>query len=296
MRTDHDLHSDLLALQRSPGDRSVELRLGGWTLRLEGLDPAMAEELADRWGGYLFPASSPPTATLRILRSERRGWLEQEAPAETYRVEALNEEERRVVISYRFAVCADDAVDRWRVALASSDVEPVGRLIENAVRYLLARLAVDHGGFAVHGACILHEGRALIFTGPSGSGKTTAVGLVPDATSLGDDYAFVLPADGGWVTSALPFDNRERSRECPVAGWLPVAAIWRLYKADSLRLERPTSILAAASLVSCAALPWTMPERSGELMKQVQRFTGESVFAHLHFRRDSDLGPLVRSK
>ena len=131
--------------------------------------------------------------------------------------------------------------------------------------------------------------RAWLFAGPSRAGKSTVVRLLAPATSLGDDFGLVLPGEAGWGAPAVPFDNAECIDHTPPSGLIPVAGIWRLHQASATRTETPPSILAVASLMSCVAFAWALPEFTERLLEQVKRFVADGCFAHLHFHRGADL-------
>lgn len=257
---------------------------------IEGLDDFIAELLDGRWGGFLQQhGDERPDYTLRLFQDGAEGWLKSEQPVELYRLEAINDTARRVIVSYNFAMCAEGDPRVWRLAIADQDREPLGRVVENGVRYMVARLAIERGGFAMHGAGVLRDGLAYLFAGPSRSGKTTAVELAAPAVSLGDDFALVVPLDGEWRAPAVPFDNSERVDNRPTSGLHEVAGIWRLHQATEMRVEKPIASLAVASLMGCTAFSWTLPELSGALLEQVRAFVLDGRFAHLHFSRGGDL-------
>jgi hypothetical protein len=110
--------------------------------------------------------------------------------------------------------------------------------------------------------------------------------LSSPAVSLGDDFGLVLPTSAGWGAPALPFDNAERVAEVPRSGLVPVAGIWRLFQDDAPRVEAPPRALAVASLMSCVAFPWAMPETADRLLAQVGAFVAGGRFAHLFFSKD----------
>jgi len=284
-----DLHTRLLELEVPRGPETRCLRIGSWEILVDGLDRPLAEKLDRRWGKFVGPAGrSRPTRVLDVRSAGAAGWLEPADPGELYRIEAAGEGSNRVVVSYQFAICHASEPGTLRVAIADGD-EPTERTVENAMRYLVARWAVESGGFALHGAGVQRDGRGWLFAGPSGSGKTTAVGLAAPAASLGDDYAVVIPSDHGWVTAAVPFDNAERIGHDPPRGWIPVAGIWRLHQATEDRVERQGVILGIASLMGCVAFPWAMPDLAPRLLEQVRSFVATGSFAKLMFRKDADL-------
>ncbi len=294
---DTELHSRLLDLDRPRGERGRLLRIGDMSVGIEGLDDGLAATLDGRWGVFLHRADGGRADyTLRLFQDRTAGWLKSEQPVELYRLEAINDTAHRVVVSYHFAMCAEGDPRVWRLAMADQDREPLGRVVENGVRYVVARLAIERGGFAVHGAGVLRDGLAYLFAGPSRSGKTTAVALAAPAISMGDDFAVVVPQEGEWRAPAVPFDNSEcADREVPL-GLHEIAGIWRLHQAAEMRVERPIASLAVASLMGCTAFSWTMPELSGALLEQVRAFVLDGRFAHLHFSREGDLWKVLLAR
>ncbi len=279
-------HQRLRGLDAPRGGEVRELAIGDWRIRLSGLDGALAACLDRRWAGFLAGGGAAPSVELETRRAGRP-WMAPR-PGEPYRIECGLDGGVPVVWSYNFAAAPVDGA-RWRAGLADSGDEPVERAVENLVRYMVARLAVLEGGFALHGAGVLRDGRAHVFAGGSGSGKSTAVALSTEARSLGDDFAVVVPlTDGVWVTTAVPFDNRERAPVDPPRGWLPLAGVWRLHQTTRARVEHPPAFLARASLTACVAFAWALPDLADDWLRQVERFVATGLYAHLHFRRAPD--------
>jgi hypothetical protein len=285
-----EMHRRLHTLERSVGDECRTLRIGDRALRLEGLDAALCTDLDARWGPFVVAAASGERSrTLRLLHAGDQCWLERGPSGERYRIEAFYDTAHRVVASYRFCLGRDGASDAWRVGLTDDPGEKRGRVVENAVRFLAAEWVAERGGFALHSAGVLRDGRAWIFAGPSRSGKTTAVALAAPAQSLGDDFGIVLPVGELWCTFALPFDSAETVTVDPPRGSFPIAAVWRLRHAEATRVVPASGPLATAALMGCLAFPWAMPERSQELLDRVERLVGAGRFAEFEFTRDADV-------
>lgn len=278
------------------GSNARELSIGERALRLEGLSDDQTVALERYWGPYLSPGSGLTIhRTVTVCDGGAGGWLDDPAPGELYRVEPLVAPEASLTLSYAFALGA--VGDRWRIVLAGDAFEPAVQSLENAARVLTARMAGELGGFAMHAAGVLRDGRAWLFTGPSGSGKSTAVRLSAPAVSLGDDFGLVFPDERGcWVAAPVPFDNVAAVVDRPEGTTFPVAGIWRLFQDEQTRVDRPSGLVAATSLSSCAALPWAMPDLAGPVVENIGRFCDESFFGHLHFSLEEDFwGPLRES-
>lgn len=288
-----ELHGRLYGANRSFGDSRRWLVLGHHGILIEGLDDELCATLERRWGGFLRrTAAGPPRATVRVFRAGPDLWLAAPQHCEVYRIEALNDPARRLVVSYHFGIGAEAGPPpSWRIGITDQPDEPLERILENALRFVAAHLAVDEGGFAMHAAGVARDGRAFLFAGPSGAGKSTAVRLAAPATGLGDDFGLVVPTERGWMAPALPFDNAERIVHRPPGGPFSVAGIWRLYQASETRVEEPRADLAVASLMGCIAFPWAMPERSERLLEHAGRYVREGRYRHLYFTRETDLWP-----
>jgi hypothetical protein len=285
-----DQHARLGRTTETLGDGERTLVIGDWAIRIEGLSPALCSGLAARWGAFLRRSTADESRlNVRLLDGGPGYWLDAPRRGESYRLEAINDDAHRLVASYHFAIGAGARAGDWRVGITAEADEPLERILDNALRFLTARLAVEEGGFAMHAAGVLHDGRSWLFAGTSRAGKSTVVRRLAPARSLGDDFGLVLPGDAGWSAPAVPFDNSERIAHEPPAGLFPVAGIWRLHQADTTRVEPPPPARAVASLMGCTAFPWAMPELSQPLLEHVERFVSEARYDHLYFERDSAL-------
>lgn len=293
MHSIEDARARLSRLDRPAGSVTRDLVLGTGTIRFEGLSDPFAAVLSARWGGFLAePSAATPRLVVRTVHGDGSGWLPRWRPGESYRLEANAEGGPLIVRSYHFAL-GPEISGTWRLSVEENDHEPVGRVFDNAARYLVARGAVEAGGLALHGAGLRRGGRAFILAGPSGAGKTTAMRLLSPVESLGDDFAVVVPQGSGWAAPALPFDNRETAPVDPIRGLTPLAGVWRLFQAESHRAERPVGVLAQASILACAAFPWALPDLAGRAGEAVASFAASGRFRHLHFALDSGFSPLL---
>jgi hypothetical protein len=165
--------------------------------------------------------------------------------------------------------------------------------VDNAARLLVARLALQAGGFALHGAAVVEGGRARVLAGPSRAGKTTAVTSLGWPT-LGDDFAVLLPGpEGTWQVAATPFDNSEAIPSTAVLGTWPLAAVWRLEQGAAGALRPLTGPAAAAMLSACAAFPWVLPDLADALVAATVRCASQVPCGVLTFARETDLRALI---
>jgi hypothetical protein len=288
-----DPFARLSRLDAPDGGARRDLTLALGTIRFEGLTDAAATVLDRRWGGFFRETGrDAPRLLVRCVRGDGP-WLPPWKPGERYRVEAKTiPGQGTVVRSYHFALARQED-GTWRLAVHDGSAEPAGRVFDNAARYLVGLMALESGGFAVHGAGVRRDGRAWIFAGPSGAGKSTAVRLSMPAESLGDDFAVVLPGPLDWATCALPFDNRESAPAGAHDELIPLAGVYRIFQAEAHAVERPSGPVAQASLLSCLAFPWALPGGPERAAAAIEALVRAGKFAHLRFAPDPGFWKLL---
>ena len=108
--------------------------------------------------------------------------------------------------------------------------------LDSVLRILHSLVLASRGGFLLHAASGISEGRAFLFSGVSGAGKTTISRLAPpEATLLTDEISYVRPQGEGYAAFGTPF-----SGELAKAGEntnAPVGALFFLEKGPENRIE-----------------------------------------------------------
>ena len=101
--------------------------------------------------------------------------------------------------------------------------------LDSVLRILHSLILAARGGFLLHAASAVCEGRAYLFSGVSGAGKTTVTGLAPSSISLlTDEVSYVRPSADGYSAYGTPFAG-----ELATAGEncaAPIAALFFLEK------------------------------------------------------------------
>jgi hypothetical protein len=74
------------------------------------------------------------------------------------------------------------------------------------LRIVHTLILAHEGGFLLHSAGAIRNGRAFLFSGVSGAGKTTISRLAPsDATLLTDEVSYIRRDDAGYRACGTPF-------------------------------------------------------------------------------------------
>ncbi|MBE0447277.1 MAG: hypothetical protein IBX64_04120 [Actinobacteria bacterium] len=119
--------------------------------------------------------------------------------------------------------------------------------LDALLRLLVAIKLVDTGGFLLHGASIIKDGKGYIFFGPSGSGKSTIAALSQNYTILGDELTAVCNVDGKYTLYSTPFWGSTPGKTIKASGGLN--GIYRIYHGLYNRREKPDVVSAFKTLL-----------------------------------------------
>src|SRR3981081_3099464 len=108
--------------------------------------------------------------------------------------------------------------------------------LDSVLRILHSLILAERGGFLLHAASAICDGRAYLFSGVSGAGKTTMTRLAPpDVTLLTDEISYVRPSPAGYFAYGTPFSGelaRAGENNRP-----PVSALFFLEKGPENRVH-----------------------------------------------------------
>src|SRR5262245_55208392 len=143
-----------------PDGRSARLDISGIAVEIEGLPDDLAGAMRQRYAPYIGDATAAgEPLRLRLVGAPLDSFV---PPGFTQRKEdyrVLTAFDGRIFrfTSYRMAAWFD--LDRrvGQVAVARGDLDPVPRAMENVLRSAVAWLAMDTGGFLLHGASIVRD-------------------------------------------------------------------------------------------------------------------------------------------
>ena len=95
--------------------------------------------------------------------------------------------------------------------------------LDSVLRIVHSLILAERGGFLLHSASAICDGRAYLFSGLSGAGKTTITRLAPpDVTMLSDEISYVRPTPQGYSAFGTPFSGElaKSGENCsaPIAG------------------------------------------------------------------------------
>jgi hypothetical protein len=108
--------------------------------------------------------------------------------------------------------------------------------IDAVLRIVHTLVLAKQGGFLLHSASAIRNGKAFLFAGVSGAGKTTISRLAPnDATLLTDEISYVRKHGLGYLAFGTPFTGELAKLGENTSA--PLAALYLLAKGPENRIE-----------------------------------------------------------
>lgn len=274
------------------GAGSLVIATGGVRARVSGLSARQLSEMAARYGIFARGSRGGSDAAVdldvEIRRSPRDGFLRvrHTVPAEMYRLLTREEDGRLVVWSYEWAALWDRTAGRALLAATTDDRVVFDRIVENFLRVAFAHLALEKGALLLHGAGVVRDETAYVFFGPSGSGKTTVTTLSKGARILSDDLVILVPTDGGYAASSVPFRGLMTPPATSDGAW-PLAGLFRLVKADEDRVEPLDAPHAVGELIQSLPFVTDCAGAMPKVLKVATDVAGTTPVSRLHFRKDA---------
>jgi hypothetical protein len=120
--------------------------------------------------------------------------------------------------------------------------------LDSVLRILHSLILAERGGFLLHAASAISDGRACLFSGVSGAGKTTMTRLAPpDVTLLTDEISYLRPNAEGYSAFGTPFAGElARAGENCTA---PVSALFFMEQGPENRVHELSSAEAVRRLM-----------------------------------------------
>jgi hypothetical protein len=107
---------------------------------------------------------------------------------------------------------------------------------DGVLRIVHTLILARQGGFLIHAASAVRDGRAFLFSGVSGAGKTTISRLAPpDTTLLTDEISYIRPDVNGYRAFGTPFAGELATLGENVSA--PVSTLFFLEKGRENRVQ-----------------------------------------------------------
>jgi hypothetical protein len=214
----------------------IVIEIGGVPVRVRSDDAAFLQMLENRYTGFV----------------SRREFAEFEFDMDLTPPGAIGADDDVVVRqrSGRWSLKRGDFHAEWDSTskIGSIRQSPNPYAIDAILRIVHTLVLSRQGGFLVHAASAVRNGRAFLFAGISGAGKTTIARLAPEsAMLLTDEISYVREQDDGYFAFGTPFAGelaRVGDNICA-----PIAALYLLEKGPKNRIEPVSHAEAARALL-----------------------------------------------
>jgi len=216
---------------------SVVIEVGGMPVRVYTSDPGFLRVLQDRYSGFVSDTSN----------------VEIDFEVEIAQPKAADPD-ADVEVNYRsgrWSLRRGDFQAEWEPAARHGWIRQTANpySIDAVLRIVHTLVLARQGGFLLHSASAIRNGKAFLFAGVSEAGKTTISRLAPrDATLLTDEISYVRRRDGEYVAFGTPFTGELAKLGENVSA--PISTLYLLAKGNENRIDPVGPGEATRSLLS----------------------------------------------
>jgi hypothetical protein len=190
----------------------ISIEIGGLPVRLRTTDPSFRTLVADRYAGFIGGSA--------------KAKLEFDVDVVPSCQELLSDDDVSVrLLGSEWHLRRGDFHAKWDPAAGRGSIRQTANpySIDSVLRIVHTLLLAREGGFLLHAASVIRNGRAFLFSGVSGAGKTTLSRLVPaDAHLLTDEISYVRRTKHGYDACGTPFTGElakvGENLSAPIAG------------------------------------------------------------------------------
>jgi len=259
---------------------TLTIDIGAMPIAVTTDSPEFAALLQDRYGSFINP-SPASEASLDVDLIPSRTIEEDED------VSVRLESNRWIITRGDFRAEWDPATGRGRVR---QSINPYS--IDGVLRILHSLMLARQGGFLVHAASAVRNGRAFIFAGVSGAGKTTLSRLAPpDVEVLTDEISYVRPAADGYEAFGTPFAGELARIGANLRA--PLAALYLLVQGPENRIEPVDPAEAARAVLRNILFFAHDEELVGQVFQSVFDFVARVPVRRLIFTPDARAWELI---
>jgi hypothetical protein len=165
--------------------------------------------------------------------------------------------------------------------------------LDTVLRIVHSLILAGRGGFLLHAASAICDGRAYLFSGVSGAGKTTMTRLAPtDVTLLTDEISYVRPGADGYMAFGTPFAGElaKAGENCAA----PISALFLLEKGPENRVAELPASESVSRLLRNILFFAEDPELVEKLLDTAIDFASRVPIRRLTFYPDTKVWDTVR--
>lgn len=262
-------------------DQQTTIEIGGMAIRLRARDPQFLAMLRARYSGFVRDEVNPQYEFEVDLNPTGKT-----AEDEDLQVRMENDRWQLTRGDFHAEWAQNSKRGRIRQSANPYSVDAVLRIVHSLI-------LAEQGGFLLHGAGAIRNGRAFLFSGVSTAGKTTISRLAPaDVTLLTDEISYIRREGDTYVGFGTPFSGELEKAGPNVSA--PIANLYLLGKGPENRIE-PVAQSDAVRLILRNVLFFAQdPELVGKIVHSVRNFVERVPISRLIFYPDQRVWDLIR--
>lgn len=268
------------ALKTAAALSKVVIEIGALPIRFSLADASFAGLLKDRYAGFVTPAEEA-----------QFDFLIEFIPPNTH---GGNGDVHVELKSGRWYMERRDFQADWDPEMAQGRIRQTANpySLDCVLRIVHTLLLANQGGFLVHSASAIRNGRAFLFAGDSGAGKTTISRLAPpDATLLSDEISYVSRQGKRYAAFGTPFTGELGCSGKNVCAEL--ATVYFLAKGLENKVEPLTPAEACAALLQNILCFAHNPEVIHAVFHSACKFVCEVPARRLTFTPDARVWEMI---
>jgi hypothetical protein len=180
-------------------EETVSIEIGGMPIAVRTHDPSFRRLIENRYAGFV--GTSP--------HSQLEFDIDLYEPSDGASAGDDRDDELEVKIEAgEWLLRRGDFRARWNPEASRGHIRQSRSpyAIDAVLRIVHSLILARQGGFLVHAASAIRDGKAFLFSGISGAGKTTISRLAPpDATLLTDEISYVRRQGNRYLACGTPF-------------------------------------------------------------------------------------------
>ena len=260
--------------------KALTITVGGIPVTVRSKSDAFHALLAERYAGFCETAASG--AELEVEITEQR-FGDPDADLEVKREGTLWRMQR------------GDFQAEWNAQIRRGHIRQTCNpySMDSVLRIVHSLVLAEEGGFLLHAASAIRNGKAFLFSGVSGAGKTTISRLAPpDVTLLTDEVSFLRPDNGSYRAWGTPFAGElaKLGENCSA----PVETLFLLEKGPEHRIDPVSQLEATRALMRNILFFAQDAELVQRVFESACRFVSRVPVQRLTFRPDASVWDLIQ--
>ncbi len=256
------------------------IEIGGMPVRVNTTDPGFLALLEKRYSGFTSESNAPE--------------IEFEIDLTRPNPDANNDPVEVTEHNGKWTLTRGDFFAQWEPRSRSGSIRQTANpySIDAVLRIVHTLVLARRGGFLMHSASAIRNGKAFLFAGVSGAGKTTISRLAPrDATLLTDEISYVRKQDSGYIAYGTPFTGELAKLGENVSA--PISALYLLAQGRENRIDPIPPAEAARGILANMLFFAKDEELVQAVFRSAFEFASRVPVSRLTFLPDSRVWELI---